>query len=128
MLNLRGVYLSSGSSHGSSNVHSSFDAAGTVSGIEFASSVVGNLGAPLHAPLGSPTFSASESPTETAADGADSRTRPYTWDEGADWEMEDESLETSRDPLVAGLFREDDSLEMAERVPVGATLPLRIDV
>lgn len=103
MLNLRGVYLINRDNnvHGvaPTNLH---DPTATISGMRFSSSIVGNMGAPLSSSLfsyGSPTLSAHES----------DRSR------SVGWSVEDEDLETSGNPLFAGLGRVDEeTVEMLE--------------
>ncbi|KAI0754201.1 hypothetical protein C8Q80DRAFT_1137519 [Daedaleopsis nitida] len=129
MLNLRGVYLSGGANYVTSSAAHSFrdrDPAATLSDIHFSASIIGNLGAPLHSSLGSHSLTDSSEcgPSSTAVGGGS------LWG-GTDWEMEDEALETSSNPLFTGLVRDDGEcrLEMASPVSAaGATLSRRIDV
>ncbi len=95
MLNLRGVYLvDSDDERGPDTA----DSAATIT-MRFSSSIVGNMGAPLNSSLfsyGSSTLRAQDS-DHSDAEG----------DVGVDWSVEDEILEASGDPLLAGLGRED---------------------
>ncbi|RPD74157.1 hypothetical protein L226DRAFT_613552 [Lentinus tigrinus ALCF2SS1-7] len=98
MLNLRGVYLSDPSDVHGTPLPNTTDRTATISGMRFSSSIVGNMGAPLNSSLfsdsyGSSTLSAHESDRSTDMEG---------------WRVEDETLETSENPLFAGLGKGDE--------------------
>lgn len=112
MLNLRGVYLSDTTTYGSTTSTSRFGA--PHSGIRFSSSVVGNMGAPLS--FGSATLT-SYSTTPTIHD----RREEHNTSLETEWDLKDETLETSRDPLSAGLRKE--RLEDAFGLELQAGLP-----
>ncbi|KAI0754200.1 hypothetical protein C8Q80DRAFT_1094487 [Daedaleopsis nitida] len=114
MLNLRGVYLSSDrvhyDSHGGVLPPSQSDfTATTLSAIHFSSAIVGNMGAPLHtsSSLGSQTL---YSPSQASYSVRGARSDYGDGETG--WEMEDDGVETSSDPLVAGLLVGGDMVEL----------------
>ena len=101
MLNLRGVYLTNtatdftGTNSGTYTRHGS----ATLTGLQFSTSgIVGHMGAPLH------SFSSSKA---TWTLNGSSRAIGGEEGEKSEWKMDDETLETSSDPLYAGLGSED---------------------
>ncbi|KAI0760580.1 hypothetical protein C8Q74DRAFT_1451481 [Fomes fomentarius] len=102
MLNLRGVYLSNDASSATSI--SGFlrdrDPTATISGIHFSSSVVGNMGAPLKS---FPLSLGSDSVDSYTAHSSRTRFSDKHAGVPVEWDTEDETLETSSDPLFAGL-------------------------
>ncbi|KAI0717045.1 hypothetical protein C8Q76DRAFT_767797 [Earliella scabrosa] len=119
MLNLRGVYLSDRSGTSTTSTSGVHSRSHTVSGIRFSSSVtVGNMGAPLHSSFGSRTLN---SVTIGGHDDGYAQDFDENRAVGKGWEMEDERLETSSDPLFAGLKRdgesESDGLELQSSSP-----------
>ncbi|RDX51742.1 hypothetical protein OH76DRAFT_1346339 [Lentinus brumalis] len=111
MLNLRGVYLVDSDDDRRTDAA---DSAATIT-MRFSSSIVGNMGAPLNSSLfsyGSSTLRAQDS-DHSDAEG----------DAGVDWSLEDETLEASGDPLLAGLGREDG--EDVEMLPLDTRTRMR---
>lgn len=115
MLNLRGVYLSSNHVHYDSSggvlPPSQSDFSTTFSAIHFSSAIVGNMGAPLHTSSshGSHTL---YSPSQASYPYS---VRDARSDDGlkTGWEMEDEGVETSSDPLVVGLLVGGETVELS---------------
>ena len=107
MLNLRGIYLaasdSPSGSYGDTAPISASSA--TLSHLRFSSAVaVGNLGAPLSHGMGS--FATDLIALEKLGADHDAAAEEHEADE---WSVEDEVLESSRDPLAAGLGRAGDT-------------------
>ncbi|KAI0760593.1 hypothetical protein C8Q74DRAFT_1372429 [Fomes fomentarius] len=120
MLNLRGVYLSDTTTHASTASTSRF---GTPhSAIRFSSSVVGNMGAPLS--FGSATLT-SYSTTPTIHD----RREEHDTILETEWDLKDETLETSRDPLSAGLRKDrEDTFNFGLELQAGLPSPSEAEV
>lgn len=102
MLNLRGVYLSNDASSPTSisGILRDRDPTATISGIHFSSSFVGNMGAPLKSFSLSRGFDSIDSYTTHSSRARSSGEHAVV---SIEWNTEDEMLETSSDPLFAGL-------------------------